>query len=598
MATSWSQWIWRRCERVGRIILVAVVALWSASPVWAVESPPVVQVSERKLSLTGLTNESLQRTFTLMVQGGTISGVQVIRNDLVDVETQRVLLSDQITVSALDGDDQVTNQERYAVTISGGERAGHYTGALQIRYENQPPTMPLTIDLDVTLTPVPAVDAEVTSKDLTLPIRSDVQSWPLGVPTSERAPILGELAISLIQSAEGPAQVTTAEVLTMRGTKGQTLPVDTLQVQTRLPLTIGDQGAAELRLVAQGRHLRADEYNGTLYVKVKDQSTPIQIPLKITVKDGVLLPLLALLLGPLIGMVVGWRNGGGLARNRLVSRIRNLERMIEEGHYLARDIQKELDALLDAIKLRLESVVVEELTQELDVVKNKLVAAQTEGNRFVEEECLPLQSEVEKLTPGRTVRDALGNDLKKVGNSVVYGRVATLPAAREELARLQKIAAEFQALVDSFQQLPVEKQKEITPTIDEAKTLAAIQEILQKATPPATHGGPQSTPQPHFGSYGTRATGARPALTLAERDWTRVQTRTRVLAWLSILLIYLFTIIVGFITLYVTSATFGAHAQDYITLVLWGAASGAIGNQAVDLRNIVQSGQGDNPGGN
>jgi hypothetical protein len=37
-------------------------------------------------------------------------------------------------------------------------------------------------------------------------------------------------------------------------------------------------------------------------------------------------------------------------------------------------------------------------------------------------------------------------------------------------------------------------------------------------------------------------------------------------------------------TLYVSSATFGANPEDYITLLLWGVASNAIGAQTINLK--------------
>jgi len=52
------------------------------------------------------------------------------------------------------------------------------------------------------------------------------------------------VAIYLVQSGEDDAEVEHAKVLTMRGTKGQTLPADTVRVVTQ-PLPRLEGGEAE-----------------------------------------------------------------------------------------------------------------------------------------------------------------------------------------------------------------------------------------------------------------------------------------------------------------------------------------------------------------
>ena len=53
-------------------------------------------------------------------------------------------------------------------------------------------------------------------------------------------------------------------------------------------------------------------------------------------------------------------------------------------------------------------------------------------------------------------------------------------------------------------------------------------------------------------------------------------------------IVYVFTLAVGWLTLYAASPTFGADPQEYITLFLWGVAAAAVGGQAVSLESIYE----------
>ena len=52
------------------------------------------------------------------------------------------------------------------------------------------------------------------------------------------------------------------------------------------------------------------------------------------------------------------------------------------------------------------------------------------------------------------------------------------------------------------------------------------------------------------------------------------------------ILLYLFTLTVGYITLYAKSPTFGADLENYITLFLWGVSVNIVGVQVIDLKAI------------
>jgi hypothetical protein len=50
--------------------------------------------------------------------------------------------------------------------------------------------------------------------------------------------------------------------------------------------------------------------------------------------------------------------------------------------------------------------------------------------------------------------------------------------------------------------------------------------------------------------------------------------------------LYLFTLAVGYITLYAKTPTFGADLENYLTLFLWGVSVNIVGAQAIDLKAI------------
>jgi hypothetical protein len=124
--------------------------------------------------------------------------------------------------------------------------------------------------------------------------------------------------------------------------------------------------------------------------------------------------------------------------------------------------------------------------------------------------------------------------------------------------------------------------------LNEADSIAAMNEAIEQAR--------QTMTQPDEDAFVTgpysmiRPKGVekeeRLAITPRQLAWRRERLR---LKWGSIsvaVVVYVFTLAVGMITLYVTSSTFGADAQDYVTLFLWGLGSNLLGGQAIDLKAL------------
>ena len=96
--------------------------------------------------------------------------------------------------------------------------------------------------------------------------------------------------------------------------------------------------------------LRADEYAGNLLIKVRNQAAPVLVPLKVQVKDGPILAIILLLLGPFVGFLIRWYNNGGRDYNELRQKISDLDAEIGKHRYLPVDQQKKLDEDLDKAK--------------------------------------------------------------------------------------------------------------------------------------------------------------------------------------------------------------------------------------------------------
>jgi len=565
-------------------VSVILVALWYVD---SARAESVVHVSAQTLEFRSRVNESLQRTFTLVVHGDPITEVQVVHNDLVDSHTKAVLLSDKVSVAPMPGNSLATGPHRFTVTVSAGQRAGHYVGTIEIRYAGLPPTQPLIITLDVTLEAIPAVDVEVNSKNLLLPLSPTWDSFPWNKPTNDtKSPQLGEIIVSLLQNAEGVTRIEGAEILAMHGAKGHILPAHTLQVPTAFPITLTNADATSLRIVAAGNNLRPDEYKGTLFIKVHNQPNAIQLPLKVQVKDGPILAIVCLLLGPIIGFLVRWGNSGGLARNRLRKRIDTLHKTLGSGAYLPRDKQRGLEALLNEAKQAMvNGKQVDEITQKIEAMSTAFNTAQTEARQFVTGQIEPLRVSIAGLEPGQTYRQKLLDDLEKIRLAVVNGTVASLQEASQAFKDTQTKAADFEAALKTYEGLDPAVQNAWRKALDEAPSIAAIKQIVAEATKAQPSGGPA----PIFGSYAGGGPGsleAEVALTQAEQDWERERLKLRVGALAVTILLYIFVLVVGFVVFYMPSPTFGSDPEVYITLLLWGAASNLIGVQTVDLKQI------------
>lgn len=295
---------------------------------------PALAASETQLLFRGATGETLGRSFTLTAVGGPVGAVRLSASDLMETASDRAIPAKQVTISPAQA-SAIAAQQSVDVTVAPGTaQAGVYTGTLSIWYaavgSTDLLTTPLTIALQVTLDAVPSVAADANSVNQTLFGQTTDMPY-VGTPVSRTQPVLGELPVTLIASTLSPAQVSAAEVLSVRNANGLILPSGVVRVQASLPLTIPGQGALTLPLVLGGKNLPAGDYTGNLRVQVANQPTVIQVPFTMKLKDNWLYAVLVLLASFVVGAAVAWYNSGGGAAVKTVQDVNRRQARLREN---------------------------------------------------------------------------------------------------------------------------------------------------------------------------------------------------------------------------------------------------------------------------
>ncbi len=645
--------------RTAATLVLLSLLLCGASPVQAqggTQEAPQVSLSETSLHFRGQAGESLQRTLTLSTAGGAVEQVTVVRHDLLDAGTGVVILSEQVTVEP-EAVDNVEGVQLFTVTVQGGVRAGHYVGTVEFHYLNQPETAPLVVTLDVTLDANSQVDADVSSKSLVMEVVPS-GALPLGRPkASPESPPRGHVTVSLVQAGEGPAQVIEGTVLALVGPGNQTLPAGAVSVATSLPLTIEGRGSANVELVARGERLGAGEYDGTVHLNVRNQA-PVQVPLKVLVKDGPLLPVLVLTVAPVMGLIIALWNRDGKERYSLYRRLARMDKRLQsppplvqadELEQARRDLEAAKDRLVDGDELS-------DITAQLDALETALTAARQAAQKLLDEETTPLEGDLRGVQVGRTYRDKMIDAVRDSKVRLQQGTFQNILAARSQVAWIkgryddlraaegrfqaleredqQKIQARVDAaqsykeiddlvtamtkVADSVQAVPeafraqVQGWIDATHSLEEARALMArVQEVFRAlAKLPAADGetagkallathsleewetavslppgkAPAGPRDFLVGSYEKEV--VREEALAAPAAWERAGLKLRWQRFGVFGIVYIFTLVVGWITLYVAAPTFGADPREYVTLFLWGVSATTVGAQAISLQGI------------
>jgi hypothetical protein len=544
-----------------------------------------VTASETKLVFNLMSGSAQERTFT--VEDNPLPKLSVVTHDLLEPQTGTVILSSSIKVSS--AREEGSNRETFTVTVNSAA-AGHFLGSLDLmNADRQPAIKLLSIALDVTLRGVPAVETDVNSKSLTVRLRQPFGNFPyLGTarplpPPPPGVAAVGEHEIYLVQNAEQSAVVQSADVLGMRANAGNDLPPGTVRVTSSLPLKIGGGGVAALKLIAGGDNLGAGEYNGTLQIKVLEQSAAVKVPIKLLIKHGPLLALLVLFGGLLTAYLFSWWNSRGKAVSDIHKSIPKLEEEINAGPHLQLEDRQAAMTLLTQTMERIEAGdSAEEVKKKFDEAQASVVAAQKATVDFIANRLKPLIVKTEAIEPGKHLREKFLNSLAQIKDNLVKGKYQRLDDARKLVdppRGLEKQIGDFEALVKEFDKVPVDKKDETRIKIDQATTSMALRQAL-------TDAGVTVTVAPGGASFAI--TELRLSDVAPRRYELSLKTRLQLsLGKAAIVIIaFLFILAVGWISIYVKADTFGANPMDYVTLFLWGASTEAVRAQTVNITTL------------
>ena len=582
--------LWRMLLWISLLVCVGGLAAPKAAA-QGEDAPPAtgsVRLSVDALSYTGRVNEPGQRTFTLIVRDTTLNNLSFVINDLVDEESGAVMVSSSITVDPVQV-TELSQPQLFTVSINGAKE-GHFRGVLELLYEGQPEDQPLQLPLDIVLETEPNVDVGINSRTLSLSVTPGFFSSPLGrTHILAGDPPLNNVTLTLLQNGEGTATVENATVLTMRGSKGQTLPQNAVNVSTPLPITLKSQEAKTLEVVVAGRNLPADQYDGILHITVQNQDTPIQIPLTISVKDGPLLPLLLLLMGPILGFGINWWNNGGQARTKLYQDLQGLESHLTIASYIQEDQQASIGHDITRAQDKLiAGDAAAGITALLQTIRANIEAAAAASQQFLQDELAPVRQKVDGLDIAAAYRRKLQSDLDAIQETVQRGGFTSLTSARAALADVNANLEAVVKIAAEVKEMPASIHNEVTTKLDAAATLNDLRDILAaaQATLATGHEGAFIEGAHDIGDGQTPITERELKLQRRENVWRGYALR---LQWGRLGLtvaVYIFTLVVGFITLYANAPIFGADLEDYITIILWGIGTNLIGAQTINLSAI------------
>lgn len=447
-----------RLRRWGlRGLLLVVLCALVASPALAqtpeptsltAEQNPGAQLvsSETSLVFEGTTGESLGRTFTLKAVGGAASNVRLSASDLMETTTDRAMLSTLVTINPAQVPTIGVNDiQRVDVTLAPGTtRAGTYKGVLSIWYTELTSATPLTLTLQVVLLSKPTLAADVNSVNQTL--FAQTRSFPYvgtaTVPTrtinGEPPPVLGQLPIALIESSGEDASIRGTEVLAVRSSTGLILPAGAVTVNATLPITVPGAGATTLPLVLQGRNLPAGSYTGTLRVHVANQPAGVQVQFNLKLKDNWLWAFLVLAASLVVGALVTWYNGRGLAALKTLRDINRRATKIEQNPGRLQVAEREVASqLLAAVKVSAQNEE-SQATIDAQIVKlDEYMQQQAEAVAALLAESNAMTGEIDKLDGAPVIRQDLRKRREALGGTIEQGLLVSLEEGKRVLGELK-----------------------------------------------------------------------------------------------------------------------------------------------------------------
>ncbi len=525
--------------------------------------------TENPLVFRAPVSDPLKRTFSVRLPAG--SRIDFCRSDLIDSNSGAAILATQLTIEPLQ--IKVTNETTtFEITIKGNGRPGCYVGPLVLTWGTSAATNDATLMLNAISEAVPAVDADVNSKNLNLGIQPNWWDMPyLGVPIAHNAPVLAEVRVDLVQNAEGPATLYQAEVLTARTTSGVSLPAGAVTVQTPLPVRFESRGTRCLVLQVSGRNLDAGEYNASLRAQVSNQNTPVIVPLKIQVKHGPLLALMVLVAGLATAAFSGWWGSDGKESRELMRSIEVLNERINsprnmpfETQTAARELWREAVAALN------RSTVPAEVRNKVETAQ-KMITEMEQRMLALLNQAGELRRNLEPITLADTMKTRLLQGLEQMETGIREGTYPRASDAEAASSKLQRAIGHFMDIIAAAKTAPVDKQTELVDRLNKATTFTGMRQAVLDVAQITVAADPQ------LASFSAQAAAASTGVAPANLKVSlKRKLQLYVGAFTATAVFYLFALAVGWVSLYASVPTFGATPKEYISLFLWAVAVEAV----------------------
>jgi hypothetical protein len=216
----------------------------------------------------------------------------------------------------------------------------------------------------------------------------------------------------------------------------------------------------------------------------------------------------------------------------------------------------------------------EEIEKLLEPLPAKLSAARASSDKFLQEELEPLREKITGMKPGEAFKQEVLEKVGEIETAVNEGELPSLEEARNNLKIVEANVGSWEDIIASFEALPDPKD-EVLANLDKAETLDDMQKIITSASTgvgtiaPALKAG--------FVQRQVEIIHATPT-------WSSFTLSLKLGHIAVAIVLYLFTLAVGYITIYAKAPTFGADLENYITLFLWGVSVNFVGAQAIDLK--------------
>ena len=263
------------------------------------------------------------------------------------------------------------------------------------------------------------------------------------------------------------------------------------------------------------------------------------------------------------------------ARYNIYRSIGKYENQLDTTTGIQAQIRKECHEVLDKAKGQLvneqEPAEIEKLLEPLPA---KIKTASEASDKFRKDILEPLRARIKGMKPGESYRNKLLGEVGQIELAVNAGQFDDLNEAQKTVDEAKTNVETWASIIAMFDDL-LDPKEDVLAKLERAATLSNMQQIIK-----SKRDGEAMVAR--RGVSGERTIQIVPAI----QTWASFVLDLKVRRIVMTILLYMFTLTVGYITLYAKAPTFGADVENYLTLFLWGVSVNVVGGQAIDLKAI------------